>query len=474
MTIWILIILLFGFLAWMGYVEGAIRVTIMLLGLLAAIRLALPLAPVLKPLVPMVGITNPYLVWLLPPLAVFILVQLIFTAVAFLVHRKVGLYYKYKADDVHRLRWERLNKRLGICVGLAAACVYLILIGLLIGIFGYVSVQVAAAENRPLSLQLLNSGRSDLRETGLDKIVAKFDPTPPTFYEAADIVGLVYHNPLLQSRLSAYPALLSLEERSEFQELANDKDFIELFQRQEQITQVMNHPRIHAIAKNPDIIRELAQIDFKDLQQYLQTGVSPKYEDQELLGRWHLNLNVTLAELKKALPKLPASAWKIVRKALTKSAMSLTATTDNKIFVKVQATKEEIMKLAQSAPAPPAGGGQGAGGQSRPPGRAPTARSLAARADPNAVDPRMQQRYRNGPATPEAAPPTIIVAPPPAQPPSVILKLIFSGEGTWQKERDDKYKITVKDEKEHRLEGVIRKDTLILAQEDLRLILEKE
>ena len=277
MTIWILAIFLFGFFAWMGYLKGAIRVTVMLLGLVLAARLALPLAPPLKPMVAMVGITNPYLVWLLPPLVVFIVVQLVFTALAFIVHRKVALYYKYKADDVHRLRWERLNKSLGIGVGLAAACVYLIVIGLLIGVFGYVTVQVAAADSSPLPLTLLNNGRRDLKETGLDKIVAKFDPTPPEFYEAADIVGLVYHNPLLQSRLSAYPALLSIEERSEFQELANDKDFVELFQRQEQITQVMNHPRIQAIAKNPEIVRELAELDFKDLHQYLQTGVSPKY-----------------------------------------------------------------------------------------------------------------------------------------------------------------------------------------------------
>jgi hypothetical protein len=234
----------------------------------------------------------------------------------------------------------------------------------------------------------------------------------------------------------------------------------------------MNHPRIQAIAKNAEIVRELAQLDFKDLHQYLQTGVSPKYEDQEILGRWHLNLKVTLAELKKALPKLPASAWKIVRKALTKSAMSLTATTDNKVFVKVQA-KEEILKLTQPAPAASAAGNQETGAQLRPPGRAPTARSLAARADPNAIDPRMLQRYGPRPSSaPEA--PTQVIAPPPPQPPSVILKLIFSGEGTWQKERDDKYNITVKDEKEHRLEGVIRKDTLILAKEDLRPILEKE
>ena len=201
MTIWILAIFLFGFLAWMGYVKGAIRVAVMLVGLLVAARLALPLGPVLKPLVSMVGITNPYLVWLLPPLAVFILVQLIFTGDRLPGSSQGGLYYKYKADDVHRLRWERLNKRLGICVGLVAACVYLVVIGLLIGVFGYFTVQVRPAENLPLPLQLLNNGRSDFKGTGLDKIAAKVDPTPPKFYEAADIVGLVYHNPLLQSRL---------------------------------------------------------------------------------------------------------------------------------------------------------------------------------------------------------------------------------------------------------------------------------
>ena len=136
--------------------------------------------------------------------------------------------------------------------------------------------------------------------------------------------------------------------------------------------------------------------------------------------------------------------------------MSLTATTDNKVFVKVQA-KEEILKLAQPAPATPATGSQETGGRARPPGRGPTARSLAARADPNAVDPRMQQRYRRRSfSTPRRLRRPIVIVPPPTQPPSVILKLIFSGEGTWQKERDDKYKITVKDEKEQLLEGVIR------------------
>jgi hypothetical protein len=139
-------------------------------------------------------------------------------------------------------------------------------------------------------------------------MVAKFDPTPPSFYEAADVVGLVYRNPLLQSRLSGYPALLPMEERTEFQELAGDKDFIELFQRQEPITRVLNHPRVQALAKNSDIVQEIARLDLRDLRQYLETGISPKYEEEKILGRWRLDLNATLADLKKVLTTMPASS----------------------------------------------------------------------------------------------------------------------------------------------------------------------
>src|SRR5207237_6318961 len=131
-----------------------------------------------------------------------------------------------------------------------AACVYLLVIGMLVYVFGYLTIQVASAENSSLPLQVLNNARTDLKETGLDKLVAKADPTPAPFYEASDIVGLVYHNPLLQSRLSAYPGLLSLAEKQEFQELASDKDCIELFQREEPIIKIINHPRFQTIAKN--------------------------------------------------------------------------------------------------------------------------------------------------------------------------------------------------------------------------------
>ena len=104
MTIWILAVLVFAFLAWMGYLKGAIRVTVMLVGLIVAAILALPLAHWVKPLFPMMGVVNPYLLWILPPITVFILVQLIFTGIAFLVHKQIALYYKYKTDNMHQIQ----------------------------------------------------------------------------------------------------------------------------------------------------------------------------------------------------------------------------------------------------------------------------------------------------------------------------------------------------------------------------------
>jgi hypothetical protein len=61
----------------------------------------------------------------------------------------------------------------------------------------------------------------------------------------------------------------------------------------------------------------------------------------------------------------------------------------------------------------------------------------------------------------------------PSGPPSPILKLIFSGDGTWKNE-GDKYKVVVNDTKAQTLVATVRADTLILVKDDLRLVFEKE
>ena len=67
MLIWSLVLVLFVGFAAVGYFKGAIRMLIPLLGLAVGIWLALPLAPMVKPLIPKLGLENPIWSLLLPP-----------------------------------------------------------------------------------------------------------------------------------------------------------------------------------------------------------------------------------------------------------------------------------------------------------------------------------------------------------------------------------------------------------------------
>jgi hypothetical protein len=78
------------------------------------------------------------------------------------VHHKVAHHYKYRADDVTRLRWERLNERLGACIGVVVGCVWLILLGLGIYIAGYPTVQLSSDDNATGIYRFLNMARRDL------------------------------------------------------------------------------------------------------------------------------------------------------------------------------------------------------------------------------------------------------------------------------------------------------------------------
>src|SRR6266498_1959466 len=257
MTIWIMTLLLFALFGALGYAKGAIRMSLPLIGLVLGVFLAVPLGPLVQPLVPLVGLKNPVWSILLPPVIVFFLVAILFIIVGFIVHWKVNLYYKYRTDDYHRLSWERLNKRLGVSVGLVAGAAYTILLRLVIYIMGYLTAQVSAGENESGLIKYLNQARADLHATGLDKTVAAFDPTPEKYYMASDVLGLIYHNRLLESRLSAYPPFLSLAERQEFQDIANDTEYQNLLATQAPVGQIIDNPKTQAILNNQEIVQQI-------------------------------------------------------------------------------------------------------------------------------------------------------------------------------------------------------------------------
>ena len=307
MIIWMLALLLLGALGTVGYYQGAVRVAFSLIGLVLGALLAGPLAPLLKPIFPVLGLANPIWAWLLSPFIVFVVILIVFKIAALVVHRKVDVYYKYKAGDLKGARWGRLNHRLGLCLGLINGAIYLLLISLVIYALSYLTVQMVTAENNPAQVKYLNQAGSDLRKSGLAKAIAAIDPMPAAYYDSADIIGVIYHNPLADSRLSRYPLFLALGEKPEFQAMAKDEKFANLRATQVPVMNLVNDPVMQSILNNTDLVKEIWALtapNLKDLRVFLETGKSPKYDHETILGRWVLDLNATLIHLKESKPGL--------------------------------------------------------------------------------------------------------------------------------------------------------------------------
>jgi Colicin V production protein len=339
MTIWILALVLLGCSAAAGFSMGVVRVGISLVGLLVATLLAFPLGHLVSPIVGLVGIKNPFLVWLTGPFVIFVLVLVAFKVAALFVHRKVDVYYKYKAGDLRMGLWNRSSARLGLALGLVNGTIYLILIGLVIYILSYPTTQMVIGDNGAFSVKTLNLMGGDLYKCGLSKVEAAIDPMPEAYYTVSDMIGLVYHNDLLEARLARYPAFLSLAERPQFQDIANDKEFAELRQRQPSFAEIMDHPKAQAILGNPDMLKEIWSItepNLKDLAAFLRTGQSATFDGEKILGRWTLDLNGALNLVKRNKPNISAVEIQRVKWVLTMafSKTTLIAAPDKQVFVK--------------------------------------------------------------------------------------------------------------------------------------------
>lgn len=156
MLIILLTVVVLALAAVAGFFQGAIRSLVSLVGVFLGALLALPLGEHLKSLVPKVGLENPVWAWFVPAVVVFLVFLAVFTAIAFVVHRQVALYFKYKTDEYQLLSWERMNQRLGVCIGVFTGSIYVVLLCLAIYIAGYLSTQVTAGENDPALLRFVS------------------------------------------------------------------------------------------------------------------------------------------------------------------------------------------------------------------------------------------------------------------------------------------------------------------------------
>jgi Colicin V production protein len=426
MTIWLLAIGLMAVFAGLGFFKGAIRTSISLAGVLLGVILSVPMSGAVLPLVKAMGAQNPVWLTLVPPVVAFLIVYFAFIGISFFAHHRVNLFYKYKRDDVDRIRWERVNRYAGVLVGLLTGAIYFILLCAVIYPAGYLTTQLSGEDNNPAMIKFINSARQGLADTGLDRAAAAIDPAPKMFYDAADVFGLIYHNPLLQSRLASYPYYLGLSQRTEFQELATDKEYNDLIFGKAPVTQIIDHPRTQGLLGNAEIMTFLTGTDIPDLKEYLRTGKSPKYDTETILGMWSIDKTSILTQIRKSKPDIRAKELQVIRGALdTIPPFSLGITPDHKVFVRVDGAAPAV---AAATPPPEA-----------------------------APNPAMD-RYRQFMQPQQPAPKTNVVQAPPPIIPQI------AGEGTWSSE-GGQYVMTLStaDGKQVAANTIIRGDEMSLS-----------
>jgi uncharacterized membrane protein required for colicin V production len=338
MTIWLLVFVVLSATAAMGYFQGAIRVAISFFGLLLGLLVAMPLAGLVKPLLPLASIRNPVAISFVAPIIIVMLVLIAFKSASIFVHRKIEAYYKYKTVDTRRLLWEKLNQRLGLCLGMIHGAVYVFVLAMMIYTLGYFTVQSASAGTNPATWNILNKLTEDLRDTGLAKAVAPLSPAPDSWYDGADIVTDIFNNPLIQNRLSKYPLFLPLTDKPQFQGVAKDTAFQEFWQKQPGMAEFLGHERIYAFVTNETFLTEMTNLlgsDFRDLKAFLQTGKSEKFDKEAILGRWQFDVEPALARLRKNRPGMSVLEVKRLRLLLDNavSRSKLTATLDKRIVL---------------------------------------------------------------------------------------------------------------------------------------------
>jgi hypothetical protein len=338
--VWLIAFACLGLVGVTGYYSGPIRAGFSLIGLFFGVVLAGPLSPLTKRLLPLLGLANPLWQFFVPQVLAFLIVLIIFIIAGGVAHRKLSFHFKYKADEKTLISWERLYSRLGFCVGLLNGAVYFFLIMIPIYIGGYFTAEAASEGNNPPAAQFLTKTREQLHDLKLDRVLAGFDPTPAQVYQASDIAELVLRNPLLKSRLSHYPPFLTLGQRPQFQALANDEPLLEMIDRQASVSEILKYPAVQAILTDTALTGEIYGIlgkDLNDLQEYLTTGKSPKFDDETILGVWTIDPQATLVQERKRHGLTPRQLARVRQDMYPIIAdLSLTATTDHQIILKKQ------------------------------------------------------------------------------------------------------------------------------------------
>lgn len=337
--IWILTLVLLAGGIGLGLRIGAICASFSFAGLVIATLLAALTAKIFKFILPHVGFENPVLAWMAAPICGFLLVWVLFMAAGFEVHRRVSVFYKYKAGDLRLALWERLNLRVGACVGVLIGATWIVLASFFIFNLSYLTAQVAPGENEAHMTRIVNSLGYDLQSTGLDKAARAVGSVPDNFYKTANFAGLLVQNPDLSSRLGTYPAFLSLAERDDIQSLSQDGGILDQWKQGNPMGSILNNDEVKKLIADTNLVATvwtIIQTNMDDITNYLYTGQSPKYDPIKIVGRWEFDLVPALAAERQAHPKMRPEEMKALRAVWSQAFAQTTfvAGTDGQTFLK--------------------------------------------------------------------------------------------------------------------------------------------
>ena len=358
MTIWILVVVFMASLGALGYRQGGIRVAFSLVGIIISAALALPLGHLVRAAFGPLGAKDLFVIWLVPPVIAFAIVLILFKVAALVVNQKVEVHFKYYAGDLRMALWQRLNHRLGACLGLCNGALYLILISLCIYNVGYATIQFGSEKGDPWKLRLINRLARDSADTGFYKLGAALTRMPADYYNGADFVALLYRNPAMQDRLPAYPLFISLCQRFEFQSLGNDAQLRAMLLRNNTpIMDILDYQSIQQM-NTPDSLKMLwgmVQPNLQDLEDFLKTGRSAKYGSEKLLGYWDFDVAATVSAYRKSRASVQPKEMQAVKAWLSGSfaKTTLIAGADHQAFINNLPSLNPAASAANPGGSPP-------------------------------------------------------------------------------------------------------------------------
>jgi hypothetical protein len=153
------------------------------------------------------------------------------------------------------------------------------------------------------------------------------------------LAALILQNPPLATRLGHYPPFLQLAEQRDFKDLVHDTQLRQMIDNQSKTIEILRYPRVHDMLTNGATVAQLSGLigpDLDDLEAFLTTGQSPKYDPETILGIWDIDRAATFAHLRKRQPNITLKDLEQKEQDLTSQigGLSLTATTDHQLILK--------------------------------------------------------------------------------------------------------------------------------------------